>query len=97
MLPYVVETGEGGGPPSHLTVLKLAMLALPVSPTPNGDIPTVQFMGFSLHRLFRSSVEPHPDAYAQLAPAPHLIGIGLPRTGSRLISRLNAVYCPNWG
>ena len=38
MLPYVVETGEGGGPPSHLTVLKLAMLALPVSPTPNGDI-----------------------------------------------------------
>ena len=45
-LAYVVETGEGGGPPSHLTVLKLASLALPVSPTPNGDIPTVQCTGF---------------------------------------------------
>jgi hypothetical protein len=36
----VVETGEGENPHSHLSVLKLAMLALPVSPTPRGDIPS---------------------------------------------------------
>ncbi|KUK61090.1 MAG: hypothetical protein XD82_1308 [Methanoculleus marisnigri] len=35
-----METGEGETP-SHLTVLKLATLALPVGPTPRGDIPTV--------------------------------------------------------
>jgi hypothetical protein len=33
-------------PPSHLSVLKLATLALPVSPSPRGDIPTVQCTGF---------------------------------------------------
>ncbi len=56
-----LETGEGGEPPSHLSVLKLAALALPVSPTshlrcsnsapaerrsPNGDIPLK-----SVHRV----------------------------------------------
>jgi len=57
---YAVETGEGGEPPSHLSVLKLAVLALPVSPTshlrclnsapserrsPNGDNPMVHCPG----------------------------------------------------
>ncbi|WP_156168363.1 hypothetical protein [Methanoculleus sediminis] len=56
-----IETGEGGCSPSHLSVLKLASLALrtlrvlelrsyrnialPVGPTPDGDVPTVHCMG----------------------------------------------------
>jgi hypothetical protein len=51
---------RGGGmlPPSHLSVLKLASLALPISPSPYGDTPTVHCIGLFYISSRSSSLHP---------------------------------------
>jgi hypothetical protein len=57
---------------SHLTVLKLASLALPVSPSPSGDTPTVHCMGDPEKEQNPNLFLGHgfPVAIAMTAPAP---------------------------
>ena len=89
--PTIVETGEGGTPPSHLSVLKLAPLALPVSPSPSGDIPTVQCTG----PIRSPGARPQAKNPLNPAPSPRYASSPLTPSHPSLTSRESILYRRN--